>query len=267
MIQEAIKKEVMDRLRREILAAEGLQRQAYEPKLDMGLPALASAFPDQTFPTGCIHEFISPDMESAAATAGFITALLGHMAKQKGPCIWVSRHRRLFAPALLAFGLPPDQVIFIHPDKDRDLLWTTEQALKCRGLAAVIADVPDLDLTASRRLQLAVEQSRVTGLLHRYLPGNTGHTACVARWQIKPLSSETGDLPGMGAPRWQVNLLKVRNGRPGTWIIDWAIDHFELNTQFQQSGPAKIDHFELSRQLQQSIPAKEVYVYPKAARA
>jgi protein ImuA len=231
MIQEATKKDLVSRLQKEILAAEGLQRLAYEPKSGIGLQVLEAAFPDHTFPRGGIHEFISPDTECAAATTGFITAVVGRLARQKGPCIWISRHTKVFAPALAAFGLPADQVIFIHPDKDKDLLWTTEQALKCTGIAAVIADVQELDLTASRRLQLAVEQSRVTGLLHRHQPRIMGNTACVARWQIQPLRSEEAGLPGMGYPRWKVDLLKVRAGRPGSWVIDWVDGQFRIATQ------------------------------------
>lgn len=50
-----------------------------------------------------------------------------------------------------------------------------EEALKCGGLAAVVGEVQDISFTASRRLQLAVEQSGVTGfessrgLPHRFL--------------------------------------------------------------------------------------------------
>jgi protein ImuA len=29
-------------------------------------------------------------------------------------------------------------------------------------------------------------------------------------------------MPGVGFPRWNVELLKVRNGRPGTWQIEFA---------------------------------------------
>lgn len=219
---------MIDRLRKDILAAEGLQRPSYESAWRTGLEPLEAAFPDHTFPRGCIHEFISPDNESAAATTGFMTALLGHMP---GPCVWISRNKKVFAPALGTFGLAADQVIFIYPDKDKDLLWATEQALKCPGLGAVIADVQELDLTSSRRLQLAVEQSRVTGLLHRHQARSTGHTACVARWQVRPLGAEDTGLPGMGHPRWEVNLLKVRNGRPGTWTIDWVAGQFRVRTE------------------------------------
>jgi protein ImuA len=101
-------------------------------------------------------------------------------------------------------------------------LWVMEEALQCAGLAAVIGEVSALDFKQSRRLQLAVEQSKVTGFVLRNASKKLGSTACAARWQVKPLPSETSDgLPGLGLPRWQVELLKVRNGQPGSWVMEW----------------------------------------------
>ncbi len=48
-------------------------------------------------------------------------------------------------------------------------------------------------------------------------------TTGVSRWQIQPMHSEVEDgFPGLGHPRWQVKLLKVRNGSPGSWNIEWS---------------------------------------------
>jgi len=56
-------------------------------------------------------------------------------------------------------------------------------------------------------------------------------TAFTCRWQIQPLQSETSDgLPGIGFPRWQVELLKVRNGKPGSWQLEWVNGKFQLVT-------------------------------------
>jgi len=102
-----------------------------------------------------------------------------------------------------------------------------EEALKCEGLAAVIGEIKELSFTASRRLQLAVEQSRVTGFIIRNNPRTITTTACVTRWKITALSSELEDgLPGVGFPRWNVDLLKVRNGNPGKWQIEFNAGRF-----------------------------------------
>ena len=111
--------------------------------------------------------------------------------------------------------------------RERDMLWAMEEALKCRGLAAVIAEVREISFAESRRLQLAVESSKVTGFLLRSDPRKLNTTTCVARWQVSALPSEPEEgLPGIGFPRWQVDLLRVRNGSPGSWKMEWAENGF-----------------------------------------
>jgi len=103
------------------------------------------------------------------------------------------------------------------------MLWVMEEALKCEGLAAVICEIPELGFTASRRLQLAVEESQVTGFILRRNPKSINTTACITRWKITAAPSETENkMPGTGFPRWNVELLKVRNGKPGKWIVEFA---------------------------------------------
>ncbi len=85
----------------------------------------------------------------------------------------------------------------------------------------------ELSFTNSRRLQLAVEQSNVTGFILRNNLRNVNTTACVTRWKITPLpSASADDMPGISFPRWNVELLKVRNGKPGSWQIEFAAGRF-----------------------------------------
>ena len=210
-----------------ILAAEGFSIASGSDDLIKNIGPMEQAFPTGTFPLGAIHEFISNDVEQAAASTGFISCLIGQLMQQKGPCLWVSIGNRLFPPSLGRFGIAPHRIIFINLEQEKDALWVIEEALKCSSLAAVVGEIRDLDLTASRRLQLAVEQSRVTGFLHRYRPRRAQHLACVSRWQIRPLSSHLdGKLPGIGRPTWLVELQKIRNGKPGTWQIEWVSGRF-----------------------------------------
>ena len=127
----------------------------------------------------------------------------------------------------MAFDVEPDRVIFIDLQREKDVLWTTEEALKCEGLAAVIAEIREISFAQSRRLQLAVENSKVTGFLLRNDPRKLGSTTCVARWQISPLPSEFENEPTfVGFPRWNIELLKVRNGNPGSWKMEWIDGRF-----------------------------------------
>jgi protein ImuA len=158
--------------------------------------------------------------------------VLAPLMQNGGTTIWIVAGKNIFPPALKAFGIAPDKIIFIELKKEKEILWTMEEALKCEGLSAVIAEIPNLGFNASRRLQLAVEKSKVTGFVLRINPRNITTTACVTRWQITSLRSQLPDgMPGVGFPRWKVDLLKVRNGKPGSWDIEFIAGRFrQVNT-------------------------------------
>lgn len=223
----AARANIIAQLQKDILPLEGYKPVKGGLGESIGLGAIRYAFPDAQFPLGAVHEFICKGAEDKAATGGFVSGVLAALMQQGGVCIWISKMRTIFPPALVAFGIAPEKVIFIELAKEKDILWTMEEALKCEGLAAVVGELSHLDFTASRRLQLAVEQSRVTGFILRVNPRQLNTTACVTRWEISPLPSELqNDIPGVGNPRWGVQLLKVRNGRPGNWQVEWQAGRF-----------------------------------------
>ncbi|MES2275911.1 MAG: Error-prone repair protein ImuA [Bacteroidota bacterium] len=220
------KRELIEQLQKNILQWEGYRPPAAGTRGTLGLGPVEAAFPNGVFPTAAVHELVCGSAEQAAAGGGFVTGILSTLLKQGGVGVWIGRARRLFAPALTIFGVLPHKVIFISLNKDKDALWVMEEALKCTGLTAVVCEVGELDFKQSRRLQLAVEQSRVTGFVLRNAI-KLGSTACAARWQIKSLpSADLNGLPGLGFLRWQVELLKVRNGQTGSWILEWQDNRF-----------------------------------------
>ena len=221
------KSAVVSRLQREILQMQSYKPLSAQTQGIPGLKMIEDAFPNGVFPTGTIHEFLTYEQEHMAATSGFIGGVLKSLAKGDSICIWVSAMRRSFPIAFKSFGMMPDRILFIDLEREKDVLWATEEALKCKGIGAVIAEVRELTFMQSRRLQLAVEESKVTGFILRNAPRRICTTASTARWQIIPRPSvQEGSLPGVGHPRWEVNLQKVRNGRPGKWTIEWTANRF-----------------------------------------
>lgn len=213
-------------LRDEILAMQGI-RPAQNPIIDLTFGPLRHAFPNYSFPTGAIHEFITENKESAASTNGFIAGILTSLMKNSGITIWIGTSRKLFPPALKAFGIEPDRLVFVDVKKEKDVMWAMDEALKCDALSAVVGEMQDLGFTESRRLQLAVERSRVTGFILRTNPKKIGTTSCVSRWKISPAHSEPVDgMPGVGLPQWKVELLRIRNGKPGAWELRWENGRF-----------------------------------------
>jgi protein ImuA len=221
------RKAMINQLQNHILQWEGYKPPSGGRYESLGLGPLENAFPNGVFPKNCVHELVCASSEQAAASAGFISGVFSLLMQQGGVCVWIGRAHRLFAPGLAGFGLAPHQVIFISLRKDKDTLWVMEEALKCSGLTAVVCELGEMDFKQSQRFQRAVEHSRVTGFVLRNAADKLSSTACAARWQISHLpSTEQDGLPGLGFLRWQVDLLKVRNGHTGSWLLEWKDNRF-----------------------------------------
>lgn len=220
------------------LQADILRLQGFKPAGSglgaLSLGAIDAAFPNRTFPLAAVHELWAPAPEAVAASSGFMTGLMAALMRPKGVAVWISTRRTVFPPALKAFGIKPDRVLFVEVPRERDALWAMEEALRSPALTAVVGELRDISFTASRRLQLAVEQSQVTGfIINRNVKPTT--TACVSRWRITSLPSETPDaLPGIGLPQWRVELLRIRNGRPGVWQVQWQKNRFVVAAHNEQ---------------------------------
>lgn len=187
-----------------------------------GLGIIEKSFAKGKFPFGALHEFISYTREHAASTNGFITGILSTLMQHSGPCLWISNKRTIFPPALKLFDIAPERMIFIDLFRNKEILWTIEEALKCESVAAVIGELGELSFNESRRFQLAIEKSCVTGFIHRFKPHSENPVACISRWKVTSIASYIPDsLPGVGFPKWHVQLTKVRNGMPGEWEVGW----------------------------------------------
>jgi protein ImuA len=224
----AEKQEILAQLRKQLLEVQGFKPAPIATGDGFGLGEIEACFRNNVFPTGTIHEFLAEHPEDTAASEGFIAGLLAKLMENGNSCLWISKNRKLFPPSLETFGVDPQKIIFLDLYYTKEILWVMEEALKCEGLACVIAELPDIDFAQSRRLQLVTEKSHVTGILLRKEPKRSlSATACSARWQIKPQPTEILDgIPGVGNPRWEVNLLKVKNGEGGKFYIEWAEDKF-----------------------------------------
>jgi protein ImuA len=213
------------RLRQTILQMQGF-KPACEPADDI-LPApVSAAFPNKRFPTGAVHEFMCSRPEDSSASCAFMAGIAGALMKKTGVGIWISAHALIFPPALTALGIEPDKMLFIQLQKPKDILQATEEVLKCEGVSVVISEIKELSFNESRRFQLATEQSKVTALLLRNNAKNIAG-ASVSRWRITSAASNN-NIPGVGFSRWNVQLEKVRNGKPGQWLLekrfsDWIV--------------------------------------------
>lgn len=194
-----------------------------------------------------VHEVLAA---APGCGAAFCAVLL---ARTGGTVLWIANGKdELLAwpPGLARCGLPPTHLVLVRAERWPDALWAMEEALRCPAVTGALLttgweggesrDSAALDLTATRRLQLAAEAGGALGLLLRP-DGERGRlqpSATTTRWRIAPLATAAAE--GLAVPRWQLELLRARSGAPGgPWVVAWheAEGRLTLN---QEDGAAAV---------------------------
>ncbi|GFE77462.1 ImuA family protein [Novosphingobium sp. TCA1] len=210
---------VLADLRARIAQVEGVSTR--HPVLPFGIDKIDQRLPGGGLATGALHEFSgSRELADDAAATVFLAGIL---ARTAGTVFWIMHWRDLFAPALHLAGLHPDRVIFVEAGNDTNVLIAMEECLRHSGLGGVVGETKKISLTASRRLQLAAEESGVPAFVFRRSSNpdvQTVGTAAMTRWRIRAAPSERLGIPALARPRWQVALERVRGGEPQSWIVE-----------------------------------------------
>ncbi|HEY1961376.1 MAG TPA: hypothetical protein VGG69_03070 [Rhizomicrobium sp.] len=186
---------------------------------------------------GALHEVAAADHRSIPAALGFLLALTTISLPKKGrgnPCVLWPFARQThpfgmpYAPGLRFFGLDPSRIVFVRCATARDGLWAMEEGLHLGGIAAVIGTrAKAMDLTASRRLQLAAEQAATPVFLLRNHT-DSGPSAAVTRWRVSPAPSTRDEFDFTKNARFRVALEYARGGKTGEWVMEWNSDAHSL---------------------------------------
>lgn len=188
-------------------------RLADQPALRLGLDAVDEALPWGGLPGSCLHEIVGRPGDAAAS--GFAVWLL---ARMKGPVLWCrgdgSETGIPYAPALAQAGLSPECLLIVETQKPSDRLWAMEEALRAQAFSAVLAEDTAVDLTVTRRLQLAAEAGRTTAFLLLSQQRLGRISAALTRWQVTSVPTEETERT-----RWQLELARCRGGAGGAWQV------------------------------------------------
>ena len=137
-------------------------------------------------------------------------------ARHPGPLVWILPSHAPEMPMLC--GLPSgvgERLHLLRPVGETDLLWCAEEALRANPVSLVIAEPEKpLPLTAGRRLQLAAEAGRTTGLI--LIRQQAGSNATETRWNCEPRPGTDADST---LHRWSLN--KNKKGTLGHWTVNW----------------------------------------------
>lgn len=186
------------------------------------------------FTHGRVHELFAASSDDCAAGAGFALALaIGSSAGAK-PVIWLRSERAARAGGVVQaagwaeLGGTPETCLFVLAEDSKALLRAGVDSLRCGGLGAVVIEgwgrMPEMDLTASRRLSLAAQKSGVALLLLR-IDATPGPSAAETRWQVAAAPSQALPANAPGAPCFDVELLRCRSRPAGkSWRLEWDRD-------------------------------------------
>lgn len=185
-----------------------------------GMPGMARA---------ALHEVLATEPGCGAA---FAAMMLGRTA---GTVLWIGSARaewQAWPPGLAAWGLTPARLVLLRAERWKDALWAMEEALRCPAVGGVLlvpgqgegwAERAPLDLTTTRRLQLAAEAGGGLGIILRAdAPDAVTQTAAHTRWRVSPAEGpagepggeQGGEQGGEDEPHWRLELLRMRGGRP-----------------------------------------------------
>ena len=178
---------------------------------------------DLGFLRSALHEVFAAD---AGAATAFCALLAGRLARAGKFVLWCGQPRALdagepYPPALRVFGV--ERMLLVRARRDADALWAMEEGLRSRSLAAVVGEVAELSLTATRRLQLAAEAGGAAAIVLRPDRETPSPGAAATRWRIgEPpavAAAREPASPGLGAAHWRARPFRCRGGSFRT--IEW----------------------------------------------
>jgi protein ImuA len=235
----AVAGDMVARLRTQIAAIEKrpmLAGQAGEvqPVASAGLLAAAP---------GLLHEVFTDESRNRGALLGFTLAQGQGLLSASRPALFYLQlvHEAHdsglpYGAGLKSFGIDPEALVIVRVASMVELLWAMEEAICCRAVAGVIADVggrhKELDFTASRRLSLRTAATGTSAFLIRY-DREREASAAKLRWRVMPelSASPRYDPRASGRPRWRVVLEKGRLGKSAEgeeFLLDWTDNGFVL---------------------------------------
>ena len=219
-------------LRRDLASIAESERSPEGERIATGHEALDSALGGGLM-RGRVHELFAASHGDGPSAAGFAAMLALRAARGKS-ILWLRtddaerRGGRIHGPGLVELGGDPDLLVLGRAADAKALLKGAADAARCAGLSAVMVECwgkcPLLDLTASRRLALAAEQSGVTLYLLR-LESEPVPSAADTRWAVSSAPSGALEANAPGAPRFEIELLRRRAGPSGMrWRLEWDRD-------------------------------------------
>ena len=209
----------LEMLREQIARLEQSRWRDHPRPVASGCGPLDRLLPEGGFRRGTLVEWLTRGEGTGVQTLALAAAQ--EACRHGGALVVVDRRREFYPPAAARLAVDLQNLVVVHVTGQADGAWALDQALRCPGVAAVLAwmerDRGKLDGRTLRRLQLAAEDHGGLGLLIR--PEGVRHEPSWAdvRLLVEP-------LPHFNSTRrLRIHLLRC-HGAAGGRTVDVEID-------------------------------------------
>ena len=214
-------------LRARMARLEGAARTGLAPAIPV---CDALNLPGGGLARGALHEV---QAASPGAGAAFCAVLLG---RSGGSVLWIATgddEASPWPPGLARHGLLPANLVLVRAARPEDALWAMEESLRCpavSGALLALGEESRLELTTTRRLQLAAETGGGLGLLLRPEAARMEPSAATTRWRVTGLQG----AESFADPSWRLELLRAKAGPPaGPWAVTWRAATGRLDLEME----------------------------------
>lgn len=198
--------------------------------ISTGCQAMDACLPNNGYTAGSIIEYLRATSGCGASYLALAAASVALQAAADKYLVIVDSHQQFYPPALLSHQIALQQVIWVRPQNQLDTVWTIDQALRTPSVAAVVADIENLDQREARRLQLAAQHGGGLGLLLRGLSARHQPSWAEVQWVVRSMlparppashAPETmgGRLRADPMRQLEVHLARLRAGRAGMRLL------------------------------------------------
>ena len=209
----------IETLRRRIAGLEGVRRHGNPAPVKSCFGPLDRLLPGRGFRRGTIVQWLADGEGSGAETLAMATAV--GACRNGGALVVLDRRREFYPPAAARRNVELQNLIVVYTANRADHDWALDQALRCPGVAAVLAWPDRLDGRTFRRLQLAAEQGGGLGLLVR--PAKARHEPSWADVCLLVEPQPLGESLESCRRRLRITLLHCR-GTPNGRSVEVEID-------------------------------------------
>lgn len=208
----------LDILRRKLVQLERTHSRGDAGVVSSGCGPVDKLLLEKGLRWGTVTEWLSAGQGTGAGTLAFLAAR--EACRHGGTLVVLDSHGEFYPPAAARLGIDLQRLVVVHPATTADEHWALDQALRCRGVAAVLAWPEKLDGRTFRRLQLAAEEGGGLGLFIRSDAARHVPSWADVRLWIEPAPMSPGENLRRRLRIW---LLHCRGGSRGC-SVDVEID-------------------------------------------